>query len=214
MDLANTKTQIILIVCAIVWVACAINPHDFEAWLLEQFAILCALAVLAWCVYHRIHFTTSSQISIALLFIVHTIGTHFTYSLTPYDSFLQSLAGFSLNDLCGWERNHYDRFVHLLYGVCLALPVAGVLIQRLQISTFTARFLAFHIVVSTSAIYELIEWAAAVLFGGDLGALYLGTQGDIWDAQADIAIAAAGQLVVYAACFVVSKIKIKRGAGP
>jgi putative membrane protein len=214
MDLANTKTQIILIVCAIVWVACAINPHDFEAWLLEQFATLCALAVLAWCVYHRIHFTTSSQISIALLFIVHTIGTHFTYSLTPYDSFLQSLAGFSLNDLCGWERNHYDRFVHLLYGVCLALPVAGVLIQRLQISTFTARFLAFHIIVSTSAIYELIEWTAAVLFGGDLGTLYLGTQGDIWDAQADIAIAAAGQLVVYAACFVVSKIKIKRGAGP
>lgn len=62
-----------------------------------------------------------------LLFIVHTIGTHSTYSLTPYDSFLQSLAGFSFNDLCGWQRNHNDRFVHLLYGVCLALPVAGLL---------------------------------------------------------------------------------------
>ena len=191
-------TQTLLVVCVGVWIACAINPFDFEAWLLEQFATLCALAVLAWCAWRKIRFSTTDKISIAVLFVVHTVGSHFTYSLTPYDSFLQSSIGLSLHDLTGWQRNQYDRFVHLMYSVCLALPSAAVLTQRLRTSAFTARFLAFHLIISTSALYELVEWRAALLFGQGLGALYLGTQGDTWDAQADIALAGIGQLCVYA----------------
>jgi putative membrane protein len=188
---------------------CAIAPWDFEAWLLEQFATLIGLTVLAWCLHHNIHFPAHGKISIALLFVVHTIGTHFTYSLTPYDSFIYDFSGFSINEAFGWQRNHYDRFVHLMYGVCLALPIAYTLQQRLEIRSSAAKFLAFHIVISTSAIYELIEWVAALLFGGDLGMMYLGTQGDIWDAQADIALAGAGQLVVYIFAVVVRRAKTR-----
>lgn len=194
----NRITRILIAICAVVWLTCAVNPADFEAWLLEQFATLCALFVLVWCMRQRIRFSTSAKISFAALFIAHTIGTHFTYSLTPYNQFAQALTGVSLHDLFGWQRNHYDRFVHLMYGACLALPAADVITQQLRVSTFAARFLAFHLIVSTSAIYELVEWSAAVLFGDELGALYLGTQGDMWDAQADIALAGVGQLGVYA----------------
>lgn len=198
MQKPSPTTQILIVICVTVWVVCAIDPWDFEAWLLEQFATLCALIVLAWCAWRNIAFSTSSKISVAIVLIAHTTGTHYTYSDTPYDEFLQLVAGFGLNDLFGWQRNHYDRFVHLLYGMCLAMPTATVLRQRLQTSIFTSRFLAFHIIISTSALYELVEWTAALLFGGDLGNLYLGTQGDIWDAQTDIALAGAGQLGVYA----------------
>ena len=194
----DLPTQITIGICVVVWLICAYKPWDFPAWLLEQFATLCALAVLGWCVMRGVRFSITSKISIGVMFIIHTIGTHFTYSVTPYDEFIQAVAGFSLNELLGFQRNHYDRFVHLMYGVCMALPAAQALQQRLHTSTFTARFLAIHLVLSTSALYELVEWGAAVLFGGDLGTLYLGTQGDVWDAQADIALATVGQLFVYA----------------
>jgi len=192
-------THAIVGTCILVWLACALSPWDFEAWLLEQLATAVALAVLAWCVHNHVQFPTSGKVTIAVLFIAHTTGTHFTYSETPYDTFVDTMFGFSINDMLGWTRNHYDRFVHLLYGVCLALPTADLLQQRLGTSIFTSRFLAWHIIISTSAIYELVEWFAAVTFGGELGMLFLGTQGDIWDAQWDIALAAGGQLAVYAA---------------
>jgi len=185
-------------ICTLVWLWCAVSPWDFEAWLLEQFATLLALAVLVWCVHEQIHFPTHAKISMACLFVAHTIGTHFTYSDTPYDPFIESLTGISLNDQFGWTRNHYDRFVHALYGICLAMPAAGLFQQRLGTSNFTSNFLATHLIISTSAIYELFEWIAALVFGGELGMMYLGSQGDIWDAQMDIALAATGQLTVYA----------------
>jgi putative membrane protein len=198
MRLRDYSAHSLIAICATVWIACAFSPFDLEAWLLEQVATLCALLVLAWCARRRIDFSLCARIGIAVLFIVHTIGTHYTYSLTPYDSVAQQIMGVSINDLFGWERNHYDRFVHLMYGICLAFPIVAVLTQCLHVGAFTARFLAFHLILSTSAIYELLEWTAALMFGEDLGALYLGTQGDPWDAQADIALASAGQLGVYA----------------
>jgi len=198
MFLSRHTAKILVVICAAVWIACAMNPYDLEAWMLEQLALLLALLVLVWCVRRQVRFSTADKVAIATLFIAHSLGTHFTYSLTPYDQFFQDLCGFSLNELGGWSRNQYDRFVHLLYGVCMAMPVARVLVQTLDVGFFASRFLAFHLVISTSALYELLEWAAASLFGGDLGELYLGTQGDAWDAQADIALAGVGQLAVYA----------------
>lgn len=194
----DRTSKLIVGICTIIWLICAVSPWDFEAWLLEQVATVVALAVLAWCVHRHIHFPAHAKISMAVLFVAHTIGTHFTYSDTPYDAFISSVTGISINDLFGWTRNHYDRFVHLLYGVTMALPAAILFQQRLGTSQFTSRFLAVHIIISTSAIYELVEWLAALIFGGDLGMMYLGTQGDIWDAQMDIALAGIGQLGVYA----------------
>ena len=199
------QTQILIGICATVWVVCAIAPLDLEAWMLEQFASACGLIFLAWSIKRKIRFSLGAKASIAVLFIAHTIGTHFTYSLTPYDATFAALSGISINDLFGFERNHYDRFVHLLYGLCLAEPTTHLLRQLFSLSRPACRMLSFHIIISTSALYELVEWIAALLFGGDLGAMYLGTQGDVWDAQIDIALAGLGFVMVYIADAVIQK---------
>ena len=193
--------QVLIGICLVVWVACAINPWDVEAWLLEQLATVCALGVLMWCLRAGIQFSTNSQISIAAMIIVHTIGTHFTYSLTPYDEFFKTFTSVSVNELFGWERNHYDRFVHLLYGLLMSVPTAEAVMQRLRLRASTSALMSAHIILSTSALYELLEWSAALTFGADLGNQYLGTQGDIWDAQADIALAGLGSVLAFAAWF-------------
>ena len=185
----------ILVILA--WVWSAIGPLNLEAWILEQVATLLALATLFWCHRGGVRFNPAAIWCIAIMLMAHTIGTHYTYSLTPYDALFSQLFGTSLNDLLGWERNNYDRFVHLLYGLTMVVPVSQALAQRLRLAERSADLLSFHIVLSTSAIYELMEWAAALSFGHDLGNRYLGTQGDIWDAQADMALAGGGAAVVY-----------------
>jgi putative membrane protein len=105
------------------------------------------------------------------------------------------LTGRSLNGLFGWERNHYDRLVHFAYGFLLAYPIRQILTQVAGVQGLSGYYLPFAVTSSSSADYELIEWGAAMVFGGDLGMAYLGTQGDIWDAQKDMALAASGALL-------------------
>ncbi|MCW8856387.1 MAG: DUF2238 domain-containing protein, partial [Kangiella sp.] len=93
------------------------------------------------------------------------------------------------------ERNHYDRFLHLAYGLLFAYPIREVFIRIVKVKGFWGYFLPLDLTLSTSAIYELIEWGAAMVFGGDLGAAYLGTQGDVWDAHKDMALAGLGALI-------------------
>jgi putative membrane protein len=105
------------------------------------------------------------------------------------------MTGRSLNELLAWERNNFDRFVHFCYGLLLAYPVREVFLRIASVKGFWGYFLPLDLTMSTSVLYELIEWGAAELFGGDLGAAFLGTQGDIWDAQKDMALAAFGALL-------------------
>src|SRR5690606_18074628 len=112
--------------------------------------------------------------------------------------------GFSLDAALGFERNQFDRFVHFAYGLLLAYPVREIFIRIADVRGFWGYFLPLDITLSTSALYELIEWAAAMIFGGGLGAAYLGTQGDPWDAHKDMALAAAGALLAMLATAIVN----------
>ena len=114
----------------------------------------------------------------------------------PYDAWTRALFGTSLNEALGWERNHYDRLVHLSYGLLLALPFQETIERRLgPLQGFARAFVPWIFILATSAAYELIEWAAAVVFGGDLGQAYLGTQGDVWDSHKDTGLALFGATV-------------------
>ena len=92
-------------------------------------------------------------------------------------------------------RNHFDRLVHFLYGLLLAYPIREMFLRIGNVRGFWGYFLPLDLTMSTSMLYELIEWAAAELIGGDLGAAYLGTQGDVWDAHKDMALASMGALI-------------------
>lgn len=201
---------IFLFIAFFVWVWSAINPIDFETWLIEQAATLIGVATLLW-LARSVDFDRSSYLALLVLFCLHTVGTHYTYSLTPYDQWSVHLLGSSPNEWFDWERNHYDRLVHFCYGLLTASPMDQALQQRLLLSPGAAKFITLNIVLSTSALYELAEWAAAITIGGDVGAAYLGTQGDVWDAQTDIALAGAGWLLQFSLRGICSALKFNRG---
>jgi len=154
-----------------------------------------ALFATLWFVRRHFRFSDPSAYLILAFLALHAIGAHYTYSLVPYDEWWQGLTGFSLNEAMGWERNHFDRGVHFSYGLLLAYPIREFFLRVVEVKGFWAYFLPLDVTLSTSALYELVEWGAATIFGGDLGMLYLGTQGDIWDAHKDMACAALGALI-------------------
>lgn len=180
------------------WVVLAFGVHDRSDWLLEN-ALVFAFAVGMWLARGRFVFSRASATLIVLFLALHALGAHYTYSLVPYDAWWQRVTGHALNPLFGWQRNHFDRLVHFCYGLLLAYPLREVFLRVAQARGFWGYFLPLDVTLSTSALYELIEWGAATVFGGELGAAYLGTQGDIWDAHKDMALAALGALIAMVA---------------
>jgi len=179
---------------ALLWVALAIEPNHREDWAVENALVLFFVAVLA-ATYRRFRLSRISYTLIFLFLCLHEIGAHYTYSEVPYDAWFEALTGRSLNALMGWERNHFDRFAHFMYGLLLAYPIRELFLRLVGVRGFWGYFLPLEFTIATSAFYELIEWGAALVFGGELGAAYLGTQGDVWDAQRDMALASLGALV-------------------
>lgn len=170
-------------------------PRHRQDWWLENLLVLLSLPVL-WLIYRHVRFPRLSWILVFLFLSVHELGAHFTYSEVPYDAWWQSLTGRSFNSLVGWHRNNFDRIIHVLYGLLLAPPLRHIAEQWVKTRGIWTYVLPVEVTLSTSALYELIEWAAAEVFGGDLGVAYVGTQGDPWDAQKDIALATAAAFAV------------------
>ena len=181
---------------ASLWVWSAIRPLDFGAWAIEQGATLVGI-ITVLVLAPGTSFDRRSRLAFFAMFCLHTIGTHYTYSLTPYEQVSMELFGSSPSQWFGWERNHYDRFVHFAYGFLMAHPIQQAVSAHLQLGAGVSKFLSLNLILSSSALYELAEWWAAGTFGADVGTAYLGTQGDVWDAQADMALAGAGWLMMF-----------------
>ena len=176
------------------WLVWAYRPPFFQEWLLEN--VLPFLFVGLLIVTHR-RFPLSN-ISYSLIFVfmcLHTVGAHYTYSLVPYHRWSQDLLGLGINDLAGFQRNHYDRLVHFSFGLLLAYPIREVFVRIAGVRGFWGYYLPLDLTMSFSMLYELIEWWVALVFAGDIGQAYLGTQGDVWDAHKDMALATTGAVI-------------------
>ncbi len=172
----------------------AISPYNRADWALENVMVLVVALVLG-STYKKFPF---SRISYSLIFVfmcLHEIGAHYTYARVPYDAFLIKHFDFSLNEMLEWERNNFDRIVHFLYGLFLTYPFREVYCRITNSKGFWGYFFPLLFSITGSMIFELLEWAAAEIFGGELGMLFLGTQGDIWDAHKDMALAALGAVI-------------------
>lgn len=178
----------------LLWAALAVRPWHFQDWVLENVLVLAALPVFIASYRCRL-FSRLSWTLIFLFMCLHEIGAHYTYSEVPYDDWWRQLTGRSFNEVFGWRRNHFDRVVHFLYGLMLAYPFREVFLRIANARGFWGYFLPLDITMSSSLLYELIEWLAAEVLGKDLGQAYLGTQGDIWDAHKDMALAACGAIL-------------------
>ena len=176
------------------WLVWAIYPWFFPEWLLENILPILFLAILI-ATFRSFRLSHISYTLIFFFLCLHTIGAHYTYSLVPYDAWFQKLGGISLNEVLGFRRNHYDRFVHFAFGLLFAYPIREVFLRIVGVRGFWGYYLPLDLTMSFSMLFELIEWAVAAVFGGDVGQAYLGTQGDVWDAHKDMALATAGAVV-------------------
>ncbi len=176
------------------WAALAVDPHDRADWALEN--ALAVVFVLVLCAsFKGLPLSRVSYTLILVFLCLHSVGAHYTYARVPYDEWVQTLTGHSLNGVMGWERNHFDRAVHFSYGLLLVYPVREVFLRVVNTRGFWGYFLPVDVTMSTSMLFELFEWGAAETFGGDLGIAYLGTQGDVWDAHKDMGLASLGAVI-------------------
>lgn len=155
---------------------------------------LIAIAALLWA-QRRWPLPLSSFLLILAFLALHTVAARWIYSNVPYDEWTRALFGRGLNDLLGWRRNNFDRLVHLAYGLCLAPVLMRVLVDRRGWRLGWAAVAAIDVVISTGALYELFEWGIAFTLAPDMAEAYNGQQGDMWDAQKDMGIAAAGAVL-------------------
>ncbi len=190
-----SRYQITLFVLFVLWFGLmAIEPVSRSAWALEN--VLTVIAVVTLVVTHRRFPLSSLSYTTIFLFLwLHVLGSHYTYSLVPYADFFGRVFGDGAGAFFDAGRNHFDRFVHFMYGLLLAYPIREVFLRIADVRGFWGYFLPLDLTMSTSMIYELIEWGAAEIFGGDLGMAYLGTQGDVWDAHKDMALASLGAII-------------------
>ena len=186
--------RLLAILFSLFWIVLAIHPWYRQDWLLENILLVPVIVILAWG-YRKRLFSRISYTPIFIFLCLHETGAHYTYEKVPYDAWWQSLTGSTFNEMMGWHRNHFDRLVHFLYGLLIAYPVREIFLRVARVRGFWAYFFPLEFTMATSAFFELVEWVAAVIVGQELGQAYLGTQGDIWDAQQDMALASLGALI-------------------
>jgi putative membrane protein len=183
---ANHMLRLLLVWYVVFWIAMAISPLDRSDWLLENLLVFVAVGFLT-ATYHSFPLSNLSYLLITIFMTLHAIGAHYTYQHVPL--------GYWMKDLFGLQRNHFDRVVHFAFGLLLTYPVREALLHLVKAPGFWTYFLPFTIVLATSGFYEMLEFLVAQIVSPELGAAYLGTQGDEWDAQKDMTAAMVGALL-------------------
>lgn len=179
-----SRLQLLLLAAVLVVLAWSgIAPKERGTWLMEVAPVLVVLPLLV-ATRRRFPLTPLLYVLIALHAVVLCVGGHYTYAEVP--------AGFWFRDLLGLSRNHYDRLGHLFQGFVPALVARELLLRQTPLRPGGWLFaLGTSVALAVSALYELVEWLAAVILGQGADA-FLGTQGDPWDTQWDMFMALLG----------------------
>lgn len=163
------------IVFAMFFAALAIAPVSRTVWIAEVIPVVLVFVGLV-VGFPRFRFSNAAYALMAIWLFWHTIGGHYTFAKVPFDWF---------NELIGAQRNQFDRIAHFSVGF-YAFACAEWMLRRGHCRYWAASTFALLLVMGIAAGYEIIEWWYAVLEGGDAGIEFLGSQGDVWDAQKDM----------------------------
>ncbi|WP_411358646.1 DUF2238 domain-containing protein [Pseudidiomarina salilacus] len=172
----------IVISATMVW--SYIDPADSTVWWAEMIPIMAIFAGLL-ATYRAFRFSNTAYALMSVLLIMHTIGAHYTFANVPFDW---------VTNTFDFERNHYDRIAHFSVGF-YAYAAAELLVRKQWARPVTAMLFGLFFIMAVAAAYEIIEWQFAVIEGGDAGLEFLGSQGDIWDAQKDMLADTLGAIV-------------------
>jgi len=185
---------------AIFWAALAIAPFDRFDWFLENLLVFATVPFLIRA-YRRRPLSDVSYILIVLFYCLHTIGSHYTYSEVPI--------GYWVRDLLGLARNHYDRVVHFSFGLLLCYPLQEVVARTMRPLGNWSLAIAVMVVCTCSLTYETMEWIVAAIVDPEAGLAFLGTQGDVFDAEKDSALAALGAIITASTTLYFRKRRIR-----
>jgi putative membrane protein len=157
----------------IIW--SGIGPAVRDVWVAEIIPILLVFGGLLW-LYPRFRFSNAAYLLMAVWLFWHTVGSHYTFANVPFAWF---------NELIGSERNQFDRISHFSVGF-YAFAMAEWLLRKRHCGFKLAMSFSLFLIMSIAAAYEIVEYWFAVYYGGDAGDEFLGSQGDVWDAQKDM----------------------------
>jgi putative membrane protein len=188
---------------ALIWAWAAWDPVYRFDWLLENLLTVVVVITLVL-TYRRFAFSELSYLLLLLFLVLHAVGGHYTYSEVPL--------GETLKQALGLGRNHYDRMVHFAFGLLLAYPFYELVIRTLKLRFLPAALFAFALVAGLSSLFEVIEWLVAEIVDPEAGAAYLGTQGDEFDSQKDMALAKLGALLALALTWLTPSARPARNA--
>jgi putative membrane protein len=155
----------------------AIHPVSRPTWVSENVTVLCIVVPLVWLYLKGIHFSNPAYLLMAVLIFLHTIGGHYTFSEVPFDWF---------TNLIGAERNHFDRIAHFSVGFYAYAICEFVESRRLSTNRGFSIWFAIAVIFAVAALFEIVEWLYAASASPTAGDEFLGSQGDIWDAQKDM----------------------------
>lgn len=190
--------QVLLAWYALCWIVTSVEPVDRQDWMLENMLAVSLVAGLLL-TYRRFMFSNRSYVFLTLFLTLHAVGAHYTYAQVP--------AGFWMQDVFHLSRNPFDRFTHFVYGFLLVFPIRELLVRLAGLQGVWSYVLAVCVTLATSGLFEVMEAVVAEIVSPELGLAYLGTQGDEWDAQKDMACAFAGAVLMMGLIHGLSKIR-------
>lgn len=184
MDLKKSPARIVLLLITLaVFIWSGIGPKDRPTWWLETAPALIGFALI-FAFWRRFPLSLFLFTLICIHAWILCLGGKYTYAFVPIGDWAKDFFGFS--------RNHYDRLGHLMQGLEPAILAREIFIRnRVAKSETWTNFFAVCFALAFSALYELLEWLTAILMD-QASEAFLGTQGDIWDTQADMFCALLG----------------------
>ena len=163
------------IVFTLFFIFLGVSPIDRSVWIVEVTPVVIVFLGLVL-TYTRFQFSNLSYTLMAFWLFWHTVGAHYTFANVPFDF---------ITDFFDFQRNHFDRIGHLSVGF-FAYPATEYLLRQKLANIYVSLLFSLFFIMSIACAYEIVEWAYAVIDGGNTGVEFLGTQGDIWDAQKDM----------------------------
>lgn len=174
-----------------VFVLTWINPR----WPTDQ-ALHSSLTIvgLIWLLWHTKKYSMKNLDFFAICFLIaiHCVAARWLYSNVPYDEWFKTAFNWSPQEAFGFERNHFDRLIHFLYGICFMPAVANFIRVKNNTSMRAALAIGLMLIMASSLIYEWAEWAIALFMSPEQAEAYNGQQGDVWDAHMDMLLATLG----------------------
>lgn len=185
--LSNKWFVTLLLVWYVIYsVLMAISPVDRENWVLANILPFLLVAVLV-ATHRYFPLSNASYLLITVFMTLHTTGVHYTYAQVP--------VGVWLDQAFHLQRNHFDRLVHFCFGFLLTYPVEEMFRRLTPVRGWLLYYLSVITPLGLSGLWEIIEYAVAQIVHPELGLVYVGSQGDVWDAQKDMAAAFIGSVV-------------------